>query len=101
MNWKAKLTSRKFWAAIAGVAVGLAIAFGIDESSISVFSGAITALASVVSYIYNEGRIDAEAVAAAAEAAQKAKEALFADEETGRHFAEDSPGEEAAEHDTD
>lgn len=33
MNWKQKLSSRKLWAAIVGVIVGLAAAFGIGEKT--------------------------------------------------------------------
>lgn len=71
-----KLSSRKLWAAIAGIATGLAMVFGLDENIISTVAGAVTALASVVAYIYAEGKIDAEAVKAALEAAQKAKDTI-------------------------
>lgn len=59
-----KLTSRKLWLAIAGVAVGIATIMGIDGSEISDVAGAVTALASVITYIITEGRIDAAAVQA-------------------------------------
>lgn len=62
-----KLTSRKLWAAVAGVAVGIATIFGVDESTISVIAGAAVALSSVVAYIFAEGRIDAAGVLNAAE----------------------------------
>ena len=61
--WK-KLTSRKFLAALAGVATGLAMVFGVDETTISTVAGAVTTVASVVSYIMSEGMVDAAAVAA-------------------------------------
>ena len=32
INWKQKLSSRKLWAAIVGVVVGLAAAFGLEDS---------------------------------------------------------------------
>lgn len=57
-----KLTSRKFLAAIAGVATGLAMVFGVDENTISTVAGAVTTVASVVSYILSEGMVDAAAV---------------------------------------
>lgn len=59
-----KITSRKLWAAIAGIAVGIATIFGVDEGTISVVAGAVTALFSVVAYIFAEGKIDAAHVAA-------------------------------------
>ena len=60
-----KLTSRKFLAAIAGVATGLAMVFGVDENTISTVAGAVTTVASVVSYIMSEGMVDAAAIGAA------------------------------------
>ena len=62
-----KLTSRKFLAALAGVATGLAMVFGVDETTISTVAGAVTTVASVVSYIMSEGMVDAAAVGAGKE----------------------------------
>ena len=59
-----KITSRKFLAAVAGVATGLAMVFGVDETAISTVAGAVTTVASVVSYILSEGMVDAAAVEA-------------------------------------
>lgn len=67
-----KLTSRKLWAMIIGVASGLAMVFGLDEHIIMDVSGAVVALASLVTYIVAEGKIDAAAAKAALEAAQGA-----------------------------
>ena len=63
-NFLKKLTSRKFLAALAGVATGLAMVFGVDETTISTVAGAVTTDASVVSYIMSEGMVDAAAVGA-------------------------------------
>ena len=63
-NFLKKLTSRKFLAALAGVATGLAMGFGVDETTISTVAGAVTTVASVVSYIMSEGMVDAAAVGA-------------------------------------
>ena len=60
-----KITSRKFLAALAGVATGLAMVFGVDETAISTVAGAVTTVVSVVSYIMSEGMVDAAAVGAA------------------------------------
>lgn len=57
-----KLSSRKLWLAIAGIATGVAIALGVDASEIETVAGAVTALASVVTYIITEGKVDAEGV---------------------------------------
>lgn len=57
-----KLTSRKLWLAIAGVATGVAMVLGVEGSEITTVAGAVTALASVITYIVTEGKIDAESV---------------------------------------
>lgn len=71
-----KLSSRKLWAAIAGIVTGLAMVFGLDEGVISNMAGAVVSLASVVAYIITEGRIDKEAVGNAAGQVQDAIDAV-------------------------
>lgn len=71
-----KLTSRKMWAAVAGLAAGLGMAFGLDEGIISTVAGAVVALSSVITYIVTEGKIDAEGVKVAVEKTQTAVEVL-------------------------
>ena len=61
-DWKRKLSSRKFWAAAAGIVTGLAMVFGLDENTISTVAGALVSAASVVAYIIAEGKVDAESV---------------------------------------
>jgi phage shock protein PspC (stress-responsive transcriptional regulator) len=60
-----KVSSRKLWLAIAGVATGVALALGVDASELSTVAGAVTALLSVVTYIVTEGKVDTAAVKAA------------------------------------
>lgn len=71
-----KLSSRKLWAAIAGIVTGLAMVFGLDEGVISNVAGAVVSLASVVAYIITEGWIDKEAVGNAAGQVQDAIDAV-------------------------
>lgn len=59
---KRKLSSRKLWAAIAGIVMGLAMVFGLDEGIVTDVAGAVVSVASVITYIVTEGRIDANAV---------------------------------------
>ena len=59
MNIKEKLTSRKFWAAVAGFVAGLAVVFGLDEDVITQVAGLVGSIASVVAFIVTEGKIDA------------------------------------------
>lgn len=60
---KQKLSSRKLWTAIVGIVVGLAAAFGLPENDIAQIAGIVTSAAAVVSYIFAEGKIDAERAA--------------------------------------
>jgi phage shock protein PspC (stress-responsive transcriptional regulator) len=75
-----KLASRKLWMAIAGIATGLALVLGVDASEISNVAGAVTAVASVVTYIVTEGRIDAESVKKAVESVEKAVDTIGGEE---------------------
>lgn len=71
-----KLTSRKLWMAIAGIATGVALALGADASDIQTVAGAVTALVSAVTYILTEGKVDAASVANTVQKAQDAKEVI-------------------------
>lgn len=59
IDWKRKLSSRKLWAAVAGVVAGLAIVFGLDGDTISNVAGAVVSVVSLMTYIITEGRVDA------------------------------------------
>lgn len=58
MNWKQKLSSRKLWAAIAGVIVGLVVAFGGDGESIQQVAGSVMSVVSAIIYILAEAGVD-------------------------------------------
>lgn len=74
IDWKRKLSSRKLWAAVAGIVTGLAMVFGLDENTISTVAGAVVSVASVVAYILAEGKVDAESVKNAVDGVQDAIE---------------------------
>lgn len=59
VNWKKKLTSRKFWTAVAGFVAPLLLAFGVDESTATEVTALIMAGATVIAYIIGEGLVDA------------------------------------------
>ena len=59
IDWKSKLTSRKFWMAIVGLVSGVLVALRLDEQTVTQISGIIMAAASVIAYIIGEGLIDA------------------------------------------
>lgn len=75
-NFIRKLTSRKLWLALAGVATGVAMVLGVDGTEITSVAGAVTALASVITYIITEGKVDAAAVKTAVEATQEAADTI-------------------------
>ena len=55
-----KLTSRKFWLAVAAFVTDLIVAFKGDSGLAETLSGMIMAGATVIAYIIGEGLIDAE-----------------------------------------
>ena len=59
IDWKRKLTSRKFWIAIVGLVSGLMMAFKVDAEMVDTISGVIMAAASVIAYTIGEGLADA------------------------------------------
>jgi hypothetical protein len=61
IDWKAKLTSRKFWAAIAQFVTMLILAFKGSQETATQVTALIMAGAAVVAYIIGEGLIDAAA----------------------------------------
>ena len=80
---KRKLSSRKLWAAIAGVIAGLAMVFGLDETVISTVAGAVVSVMSLMTYIITEGRVDAAGVKNAVQDVQDAVDAVINEETPG------------------
>lgn len=60
MDWKRKLSSRKFWLAIAMFVSGLIIAFGGNQETAETVMGCIMQGAAVIAYIVAEGLVDVE-----------------------------------------
>ena len=62
MKWNdiaRKLTSRKFWMAVAGFVAGLLVALGQSAETAETISGLIMSGASVIGYLIAEGLTDA------------------------------------------
>lgn len=59
MDWKTKLTSRKFWCALVNFVTQLMIAFHATESEAAQVAAVIMAGAGVIAYIVGEGLADA------------------------------------------
>ena len=62
MNWKQKLTSRKWWAAVTGVVVSIMVLMNVDSEQAERITALITAVSSAVAYTIAEGFVDAAAV---------------------------------------
>lgn len=58
INWKRKLTSRKFWAAVVGFITAILIAFKVDNLTVEQVTAVISALGVLVAYILGEGLAD-------------------------------------------
>ena len=58
INWKQKLTSRKFWAAIVGVSTSLMVLNGTDVDTQLKIVALITSAATAIAYIVGEGLVD-------------------------------------------
>ena len=84
IDWKRKLSSRKLWAAAAGIVTGLAMVFGLDEGTMTQVSGAVVSAASVIAYIITEGKVDAESARQAANGKTTASETLAQSGEPSR-----------------
>ncbi len=60
IDWKQKLVSRKFWAALVGFVTTLLVAFGVPDLQIEQVAAVITAAATLIAYIIGEGLVDAK-----------------------------------------
>lgn len=59
IDWKRKLTSRKFWAAVVGFVTPTIIAFGGSEAVATQVVAIIMAGGTLIAYIIGEGLTDA------------------------------------------
>lgn len=62
INWKRKLSSRKFWAAVSGVVISVMIMFNATSESQEKVAGLIASTAVLSSYIFMEGSTDKAAI---------------------------------------
>lgn len=60
INWKEKLTSRKFWAAVMGVILCLLTIFGVEELTAEKVEALGWAIAALIAYILGEGLVDSK-----------------------------------------
>lgn len=59
IDWRAKLSSRKFWALVVGFVSPLLLAFGVGENTVTQVAAIIAAGGAVIAYLFAEGMVDA------------------------------------------
>lgn len=58
IDWKAKLTSRKFWTAVTGFVSAILVAFNVNDLTIEQVVSIISACSVLIAYIIGEGLVD-------------------------------------------
>ncbi len=58
INWKQKLSSRKFWAMVTGVIISLLVAFNVGEEVITKVTGILSSTSVLIVYILAETSVD-------------------------------------------
>lgn len=58
INWKQKLTSRKFWAAVITFITSILVAFGVPNLTIEQVVAVVSAGSVMIAYIIGEGLVD-------------------------------------------
>jgi len=58
IDWKTKLTSRKFWAAVTGFVTAILVAFNVNDLTIEQVVSIISACSVLIAYIIGEGLVD-------------------------------------------
>ena len=58
IDWKRKLSSRKFWVAVAGFIAPILLAFGVADSTATQITGLIMSGGSIIAYMLAEGIAD-------------------------------------------
>lgn len=58
IDWKRKLTSRKFWAAVVGFITPTMMVFGVAEDMVTQIVAIVMAGATLIAYIIGEGLAD-------------------------------------------
>jgi hypothetical protein len=62
IDWKRKLSSRKFWSLVIALVGSILVAFNVPEGSIECITAIIGGFAAIIVYILAEAHVDAEAV---------------------------------------
>jgi len=60
INWKSKLTSRKFWAAVIGFVTAILTALNVSDLRAEQATTVMSAVALLIAYIIGEGLVDSK-----------------------------------------
>lgn len=58
IDWKQKLSSRKFWVGLGGMIAGVYLMVTGDENTAKIIAGAVVELASSIGYLWAETCVD-------------------------------------------
>lgn len=81
IDWKRKLSSRKFWAALIGFITPLLVMLGLPESEVTQVAALVMSAGSLIAYIFSEGWVDASRQEMHVEAPEEVEEFLAETEE--------------------
>ena len=81
IDWKRKLSSRKFWAALIGFITPLLVMLGLPESEVTQVAALVMSAGSLIAYIFSEGWVDASRQEMYVEAPEEDEEFLAETEE--------------------
>ena len=62
INWKQKLSSRKFWSMVIGVITALLVLFNVPDLTIEKIIALISAEGVLIAYIFAEGNVDSNRI---------------------------------------
>lgn len=60
IDWRRKLSSRKFWAAVAGLITAILIAFKVDNLTVEQVVAIVSAMGTLVAFILGESYVDGQ-----------------------------------------
>jgi len=59
IDWKQKLSSRRFWVAIIGIVTSVLVAFNVDNLTVTQVTAIISGIGGLIAFIIGESVVDA------------------------------------------
>jgi len=59
IDWKSKLSSRRFWAALISIITAILVAFNVDNLTIAQVTAIISGIGGLIAFIIGESVVDA------------------------------------------